>query len=135
MWAIQLTLSQRLKMHISGRYAAHKKGTPKNPHFSCFLKFYPPKGSKIQIRSRYVSTGSGIRLFGAESARVAVVEVSELMRDRGTQKETRFPSAKMAPLVGPRSNFPTTSQSGHVILKFKIHPNRFNGSGDNREKP
>ena len=101
-------------MHISGCYAAHKKGTPKTPHFSCFSKFNPPKGSKISILPRNDSTQCGTQFFYVDSARVAVVEVSEPIGDRGTKKiYTRFPSPKMAPVVGPRSNFPSTSQSGY----------------------
>ena len=49
MWAIQPTLSQRLKMRISGRYAAHQKGTPKPPIFHVFQNFTPLRGRKFKF--------------------------------------------------------------------------------------
>ena len=132
---MQQTIGHCFIVRVSGRYVVHQQGTQKNPIFSCFSKFYPPKGSKIQIRPRNDSTQCGTRFFDVESACVAALEVPDPMRDRVTEKRKTFPSPKMAPVVGPRSNLPSTSQSGHRFLKIKVHPNLFNGSGDNREKP
>ena len=78
-------------MHISGRYAANKKGIQKTPHFSCFAKFNPPKGSKIQIPPRNDSTQCGTRFFDVESACVAVLEVPDPKRDRVTEKRDTIP--------------------------------------------
>ena len=114
MWAMQQTIGHCFIVRVSGRYVVHQQGTQKNPFFSCFSKFYPPKGSKFQIRPRNDSTQCGTRFFDVESARVAALEVPDPMRDRVTEKKgTRFPSPKMAPVVGLRSSFHSTSQSGH----------------------
>jgi len=84
---MQQTIGHCFIVRVSGRYVDHQQGTQKNPIFSCFSKFYPPLGSKIQIRPRNDSTQCGTRFFDVESARVAALEVPDPMRDRVTDKK------------------------------------------------
>src|SRR5208282_6236930 len=108
-------------MHISGRYAAHQKGTQKNPIFSCFFKFYPPKGSKIQIRPRNDSTQCGTRFFDVESARVTALEVPDPMRDRVTEKKVHdFPHPKWRRWSDRGQTSPVHHKVGTVFLKLKF---------------
>jgi hypothetical protein len=69
-----------------GALCCEQKGYPKKPHFSCFSKFNPHKGSKIQIPPRNDPTQCGTRFFDVESACVAVLEVPNPKRERVTEK-------------------------------------------------
>ena len=83
---MQQTIGRRLKVLVSGRYVVYQQGTQKDPNFSCFSKFDPPKGSKIQILPRNDPTQCGTRFFDVESACVAALELPDPKRDRVTQK-------------------------------------------------